>query len=144
MPDIFMWIIIAAVAAAVLAVVAIYGRAYLSGTPVSAVFFKPKVAPRVYVVEHTALDSKRRLVLIRRDDVDHLIMTGGPVDVVIESGIIAPVRDTVVEPREAALRPELRDVGLPPEPREATVFSREPRTLGMVAAADDGDLLLKR
>ena len=26
-------------------------------------------------------------VLIRRDDVEHLLMTGGPVDVVIETGI---------------------------------------------------------
>ena len=33
------------------------------------------------------MDARRRLVLIRRDDVEHLIMTGGPVDVVIETGI---------------------------------------------------------
>ena len=33
------------------------------------------------------IDAKRRLVLIRRDNVEHLVMTGGPVDIVIESGI---------------------------------------------------------
>lgn len=45
---------------------------------------KPK---RVGVVESTSLDGRRRLLLIRRDNVEHLIMTGGPVDVVIETGI---------------------------------------------------------
>jgi flagellar protein FliO/FliZ len=45
---------------------------------------KPK---RTGVVEATSLDGRRRLVLVRRDNVEHLIMTGGPVDVVIETGI---------------------------------------------------------
>jgi flagellar protein FliO/FliZ len=38
-------------------------------------------------VDQANVDGRRRLVLIRRDDVEHLIMTGGPVDVVIETGI---------------------------------------------------------
>jgi flagellar protein FliO/FliZ len=42
---------------------------------------------RVGVVESTSVDGRRRLLLIRRDNVEHLIMTGGPVDVVIETGI---------------------------------------------------------
>ncbi len=42
---------------------------------------------RVGLVESTSLDGRRRLVLVRRDNVEHLIMTGGPVDVVIETGI---------------------------------------------------------
>jgi flagellar protein FliO/FliZ len=42
---------------------------------------------RVGVVETASLDGRRRLVLVRRDNVEHLIMTGGPVDVVIETGI---------------------------------------------------------
>lgn len=42
---------------------------------------------RVDVIEQTNVDGKRRLLLIRRDDVEHLIMTGGPVDMVIESNI---------------------------------------------------------
>lgn len=53
----------------------------------SAGFFKPKIEPRIGVVAYAAMDSKRRLVLIRRDDVEHLVMTGGPVDMVIETGI---------------------------------------------------------
>ena len=42
---------------------------------------------RLEIVEHASLDGRRKLVLIRRDDVEHLLMTGGPVDVVVETGI---------------------------------------------------------
>jgi len=42
---------------------------------------------RLGVVEAASVDGRRRLILLRRDDVEHLIMTGGPVDVVIETGI---------------------------------------------------------
>lgn len=45
---------------------------------------------RLTLVETRYLDSKRRLMLVRRDDVEHLVITGGPVDVVLESGIPAP------------------------------------------------------
>lgn len=43
--------------------------------------------PRLMVLDAAAVDPKRRLVLIRRDEVEHLIMIGGPTDIVIESGI---------------------------------------------------------
>jgi flagellar protein FliO/FliZ len=52
--------------------------------------FPPRPEPRLAVMEQASVDRMRRLVLIRRDDVEHLIMTGGPVDVVIETGIAAP------------------------------------------------------
>lgn len=45
---------------------------------------KPK---RTGLVEATMLDGRRRLLLVRRDNVEHLILIGGPVDVVIETGI---------------------------------------------------------
>jgi hypothetical protein len=48
-----------------------------------------KKARRTGVVEATSVDGRRRLLLVRRDNVEHLIMTGGPVDVVIETGIPA-------------------------------------------------------
>src|SRR5690349_22230715 len=34
-----------------------------------------------------ALDGRRRLVLVRRDDVEHLLLVGGPADLVVETGI---------------------------------------------------------
>ncbi len=43
--------------------------------------------PRLQVLDAAAVDARRRIVLIRRDDVEHLVMIGGPTDVVIESGI---------------------------------------------------------
>lgn len=53
---------------------------------------------RLGVIEATAVDSRRRLVLVRRDNVEHLIMLGGPSDVVVETNIVrgqpaAPMRD---------------------------------------------------
>jgi flagellar biogenesis protein FliO len=42
---------------------------------------------RLGVVETASVDARRKLILVRRDNVEHLIMTGGPVDVLIETGI---------------------------------------------------------
>ena len=49
--------------------------------------------PRLAVLDAAAIDTRRRLVLLRRDDVEHLVMIGGPTDIVIESRIVtAPAR----------------------------------------------------
>ena len=45
---------------------------------------------RVMVVDTANVDGKRQVVIIRRDNVEHLIMTGGPQDLIIESNIAAP------------------------------------------------------
>jgi hypothetical protein len=42
---------------------------------------------RLAVMDAAAVDSHRRLVLVRRDDVEHLILIGGPTDVVVERDI---------------------------------------------------------
>ncbi len=53
--------------------------------------------PRLGVIEAANVDARRRLVLIRRDNIEHLLMIGGPSDVVIEPNIVrAPA------PREPA------------------------------------------
>jgi hypothetical protein len=70
------------------------------------------------VVEHANVDGRRKLLLIRRDDVEHLIMTGGPVDVVIETGIAYHPPELVEDAAPAA---EAAGV------REPPVFSRIPR-----------------
>ncbi len=44
---------------------------------------------RLSVVETAPLDGRRRLVLIRRDDTEHLIVLGPSSELVIESGIKA-------------------------------------------------------
>ena len=58
---------------------------------------------RLGVVESTSIDGRRRLLLVRRDNVEHLIMTGGPVDMLVESGIpIAPPALIGIEPAPIA------------------------------------------
>jgi hypothetical protein len=64
--------------------------------------------PRLAVLDAAAIDTRRRLVLVRRDDVEHLIMIGGPTDVVIESRIASaaqPQMQTAVtqQPADAAI-----------------------------------------
>src|SRR5215831_1275058 len=44
--------------------------------------------PRLAVVDAATVDGRRRLVLIRRDNVEHLLIIGGPTDVVIEQNIV--------------------------------------------------------
>jgi len=47
---------------------------------------------RIEVVEIAPVDSKRRLLLVRRDQTEHLVLLGATSDVVVESGIAAPPR----------------------------------------------------
>ncbi len=42
---------------------------------------------RIGVLESIAVDARRRLVLVRRDDVEHLVMIGGPSEFVVETNI---------------------------------------------------------
>lgn len=51
---------------------------------------------RIAVVDVFDLDRNRQLVLVRRDQVEHLVMIGGPNDLVVETGIVRtalPMRD---------------------------------------------------
>jgi flagellar protein FliO/FliZ len=80
------WIIAFIVLAALIVGGAWFLRGHLNGGGAMG-FFGPPRERRLDVVEHASVDGRRRLVLIRRDDVEHLIMTGGPVDVVIETNI---------------------------------------------------------
>ncbi|MBY5560430.1 flagellar biosynthetic protein FliO [Rhizobium leguminosarum] len=58
--------------------------------------------PRLQVLDAAAVDARRRLVLVRRDEVEHLIMIGGPSDIVIESRILP----AAAEQPESANRPQ--------------------------------------
>jgi hypothetical protein len=123
----FIWYALTSASIAVLAVGAVWVlRGYLNGTPPRISFFGPKPEPRLAVVDHANVDGRRRLVLVRRDNTEHLIMTGGPVDVVIETGI--PARPAPA--RGEALEPPPPPPVLPTQP----VFTRAPRTLGTTSA----------
>lgn len=69
---------------------------YLTGNGAGASLMGNSREKRTGVIEQTSVDNRRKLVLIRRDGTEHLIMTGGPVDIVIETGI-APAHRPVYE-----------------------------------------------
>jgi flagellar protein FliO/FliZ len=70
-------------------------------------------APRLAVIDAAAVDGRRRLVLVRRDNVEHLLMIGGPSDIVVEQNIVRAV--PVNAPRDV------------PAPRAAGVSEAPPR-----------------
>ena len=45
---------------------------------------------RLQVIDTATVDGKRKVMIIRRDNVEHVVMTGGPSDLVIETGIAVP------------------------------------------------------
>uniref|UniRef100_UPI0005649C95 flagellar biosynthetic protein FliO n=1 Tax=Bradyrhizobium yuanmingense TaxID=108015 RepID=UPI0005649C95 len=65
--------------------------------------------PRLAVIDAAAVDGRRRLVLVRRDNVEHLLMIGGPTDIVVEPNIVraAPSRDQIPQRPSAAEPPRL-------------------------------------
>jgi hypothetical protein len=67
--------------------------------------------PRLAVIDAATVDGRRRLVLIRRDNIEHLLMIGGPTDLVVEPNIVRAVaaRDVVREPA----RPAAESTGRP-------------------------------
>jgi hypothetical protein len=66
--------------------------------------------PRLAVIDQAAVDGRRRLVLIRRDNVEHLLIIGGPTDVVVEQNILRAAATV----REAApVRPAAAPDALP-------------------------------
>ncbi|MEO6840735.1 MAG: flagellar biosynthesis protein FliO [Bradyrhizobium sp.] len=66
--------------------------------------------PRLAVIDAAAVDGRRRLVLVRRDNVEHLLMIGGPTDIVVEPNILRamPGRD------QMASRPAVGGTEAPP------------------------------
>lgn len=60
--------------------------------------------PRLSVMEAATVDSRRRLILVRRDHVEHLVMIGGPSDIVVESNIVRgrPASGTLARGKQLA------------------------------------------
>ena len=42
---------------------------------------------RLKIVDFLVVDARRKLILVKRDDVEHLILVGGEEDTVVESNI---------------------------------------------------------
>jgi len=90
---------------------------------------------RLNVVDSLALDPKRHLLIVRRDNVEHLILVGGPQDVVVETGI--PVTD---EPATQSTRRPVPMVRKPAASRPTAptpvVPQAKPLTPGPATVAD--------
>jgi flagellar biogenesis protein FliO len=86
--------------------------------------------PRLAVIDAAPVDGRRRLVLVRRDNVEHLLLIGGPSDFVVEQNIVRavpvnPPRDVPLPRAEGARTPETNrpqpfddDAGWTPPPAE--------------------------
>lgn len=53
---------------------------------------------RLSVVDAAPVDGRRRLLLLRRDDVEHLVMVGGPNDLLVESRIVRGAQTVAARP----------------------------------------------
>ncbi|WP_417693699.1 hypothetical protein [Roseibium sp.] len=116
--------------------------------------------PRIAVMDATNIDTRRRLLLVRRDNVEHLILVGGSNDLVIEPGIIrgAPIgqstrSQTYAQGQALSSAPvgtsagsHLSDTGMPPpaftpSPHVDEAFDAAPQTAPQAAVRDtDSDL----
>jgi hypothetical protein len=91
--------------------------------------------PRLAVIDAATVDGRRRLVLIRRDNVEHLLMIGGPTDVVVEPNIVRAVgarevarEPTRATPAEPAARPAATiENGWPLQPAGEPAHTQAPR-----------------
>jgi hypothetical protein len=86
-----------------------FGTGRLGGTSTRARW------PRLAVVDHASVDESRQLILVQRDNVEHLLMIGGWIDVVVEANIVRA-------------EPAAREVMLPRPPAAAGAL---PRTIPM-------------
>ena len=91
----------------------------------SARLFAPR-SRRLAVVERTALEGGRKLLLVRRDDVEHLILIGGPVDLVLESGIRP----------EAAANNLAKDASAAPAPFASLALDDSPAKVEPIVAVE--------
>jgi len=97
--------------------------------------------PRLAIIDHAHVDSRRRLILVRRDNVEHLVMVGGPTDIVVEANIVRaaaareapPPRVSVAAESLPRAVPLAEDGSWPLQPEPGT----SPRHAPRLAAASD-------
>jgi hypothetical protein len=95
---------------------------------------------RLGVVDRASVDGRRKLLLVRRDNVEHLILIGGPIDVILETGIerraqpqtIAAARSAYENGLESNAEPHTP--APPVEPREFPAARSFPELRSLSAA----------
>lgn len=108
--------------------------------------------PRLGIVDVYDLDRQRQLILLRRDNVEHLLLVGGPNDVVVETNIVraggSRLPAATVEAQDRAepavernveiapVRPVLEPIGMrPPEPVAARLGTADTMARGAIEPA---------
>ena len=99
--------------------------------------------PRLGIVDVYDLDRQRQLILLRRDNVEHLLLVGGPNDVVVETNIVrvpgARLGASASEPERLETAPEpapSRPVLEPPRPEPIPSFPEPTRPSEPVRPAE--------
>lgn len=127
--------------------------------------------PRLAVVDTAPVDNRRSLVIVRRDNVEHLLLIGGPTDLLVEPNISQIATHVVPEPvAAAAVRSVASDLPSPnwtagntswpvaaqtdtsprveparkPEPRPEPVVRSEPVFLPEPAQRPDPDVRIQQ
>ena len=124
------WVAIVAVVVCLLAIVVILlAKKAFGGSGGGG--FKGR-APRLAVMDVARIDEKRRLILVRRDEVEHLVLVGGQTDLLLEGNILRlpaaararnePQLDRLPEPEDD---PAVRRWELPAGGAERQAPSRE-------------------
>lgn len=117
--------------------------------------------PRLAVIDAMTVDARRKLVLVRRDNVEHLLLIGGPTDIVVEPGIVrtrtvsqrsataaraaaAPPAAEATPAAEPARRPEPQGaeqpIPFPPRRVERPVAARHVRSVPQPVHAAEPDM----
>ena len=106
--------------------------------------------PRIAVIDHASVDGRRRLILVRRDNVEHLLMVGGPSDVVVEANIVRATATgagargpAIAETASRAIPlPEIPSNGSwPLQPEPTGPATNAPRRVSRIEAADETNSL---
>ncbi|MEQ1769968.1 MAG: hypothetical protein ABL879_09025 [Devosia sp.] len=80
---------------------------------------------RLTIVDQVVVDNKRRLLIVRRDNVEHVILTGGPQDLLVESGIAVAEQ----QPQPANVRRNVRPTPRPEMPADIETPIETPHTV---------------
>ncbi|ORE90184.1 flagellar biosynthetic protein FliO, partial [Aurantimonas sp. 22II-16-19i] len=94
-------------------------------------------APRLQILDVARIDEKRKLVLVRRDEVEHLVLVGGQTDLLVEGSILRV--PAAVRPPSRGDEPRL-DMSAAPPPsqhpaRSEANGSLDPATASTTAPA---------
>lgn len=88
--------------------------------------------PRLQIMDATMIDNRRKLVLVRRDDIEHLILIGGGNDVVVEQTIVKGMPASYAQRRPA---PNMRQRPPAEQEKKRGVESQTPPPVAATTAA---------